>query len=265
MAGLEGQMREVLEQWSLRPMVEALIALRGVDVVTAMTVLAELGDLTRFDSPRELMSFLGLVPSEHSSGPRRCQGAITKTGNGHVRRVLVETAWSYRFPARKTRHLRCKASAAPPAVQAIVWAAQKRLCTRYRHLYNAGKAKCVVTTGGGPRVGGVPLGDCLRGDGPGPCNAGAELRDGPEFSTPCQRSAVYSKHAVPWTRCGELLLRCLPGRNATMRFRSKAGPKRNVLDSGRGRPVRRILVHAMRGLAQPDRPTSLDRGSSATK
>ena len=145
-AGLEGQMREVLEQWSLRPMVEALIALRGVDVVTAMTVLAELGDLTRFDSPRELMSFLGLVPSEHSSGPRRRQGAITKTGNGHVRRVLVESAWSYRFPARKTRHLRCKASAAPPAVQAIAWAAQKRLCTRYRHLYSAGKAKCVVTT-----------------------------------------------------------------------------------------------------------------------
>ena len=145
-AGLEGQMREVLERWSLRPMVEALIALRGVDVVTAMTVLAELGDLTRFDSPRELMSFLGLVPSEHSSGPRRRQGAITKTGNGHVRRVLVESAWSYRFPARKTRHLRCKASAAPPAVQAIAWAAQKRLCARYRHLYSAGKAKCVVTT-----------------------------------------------------------------------------------------------------------------------
>ena len=78
------------------------------------------------------------------------------------------------------------------------------------------------------------------------------------------RSAVYSKHAVPWTRRGEPLRR-LPGRNAIMRFRSKAEPKRNVLDSGRGRPVRRILVHAMRGLAQPDRPTSLDRGSSATK
>ena len=145
-AGLEGQMREALEQWSLRPVVEALVALRGVDVVTAMTVLAELGDLTRFDSPRELMSFLGLVPSEHSSGGRRRQGAITKTGNGHVRRVLVESAWSYRFPARKTRHLRRKASVAPPAVQAMAWAAQKRLCARYRHLYHAGKAKCVVTT-----------------------------------------------------------------------------------------------------------------------
>ena len=74
-----------------------------------MTVLAELGDLTRFDSPRELMSFLGLVPSERSSGGRRRGGKITKTGNGHARRVPVEAAWSYRFPARKTAHLRRKA------------------------------------------------------------------------------------------------------------------------------------------------------------
>ena len=145
-AGLEEQMRAGLQGWSLRPVAEALMALRGVDVVTAMTVLAELGDLTRFASPRELMSFLGLVPSEHSSGGRRRRGGITKTGNGHVRRVLVEAAWSYRFPARKTAHLRRKAQAAPPAVQAIAWAAQKRLCARYWHLYHAGKAKCQVTT-----------------------------------------------------------------------------------------------------------------------
>ena len=145
-AGLEEQMRAGLQGWSLRPVAEALMALRGVDVVTAMTVLAELGDLTRFASPRELMSFLGLVPSEHSSGGRRRRGGITKTGNGHVRRVLVEAAWSYRFPARKTAHLRRKAQAAPPAVQAIAWAAQKRLCARYWHLHHAGKAKCQVTT-----------------------------------------------------------------------------------------------------------------------
>ena len=132
-ASLEAQMREALERWSLRPVVEALMALRGVDVVTAMTVLAELGDITRFDSPRELMSFLGLVPSEYSSGRSRRQGAITKTGNGHVRRVLVESAWSYRFPARKTTRMRYRASAVPPTVQAMAWAAQKRLCARYRH------------------------------------------------------------------------------------------------------------------------------------
>jgi len=140
-AGLEAQMRAALEGWSLRAVVEALMALRGVDLITAMTVLAELGDLTRFDSPRQLMSFLGLVPSEHSSGGRRRQGALTKTGNGHVRRVLVEAAWAYRFPARKTAHLRRKAQSAPREVQAIAWAAQKRLCGRYWHLCQAGKAK----------------------------------------------------------------------------------------------------------------------------
>ena len=109
-------------------------------------MLAELGDLTRFDTPRELMSFLRLVPSERSSGERRRQGSITKTGNGHARRVLIEAAWCYRFPARKIAHWRRKASAAPTAVQAIAWAAQKRLCGRYRHLYHTGKAKCQVTT-----------------------------------------------------------------------------------------------------------------------
>jgi len=144
-AGLEDQMRRALATWSLRPAVEALTSLRGVKLITAMTVLAELGDLTRFDSPRQLMSFLGLVPSEHSSGERRRQGAITKTGNGHVRRVLVEAAWHYRHPARKTAHLRRKAAAAPAAVQALAWAAQKRLCARYRHLDYTGKAKCKVT------------------------------------------------------------------------------------------------------------------------
>ena len=144
-AGLEDQMRQALPAWSLRAVVEALMSLRGVNLITAMTVLAELGDLTRFDSPRQLMSFLGLVPSEHSSGDRRRQGAITKTGNGHVRRVLVEAAWHYRHPARKIAYLRRKAAAAPAPVQALAWAAQKRLCARYRHLDVAGKAKCKVT------------------------------------------------------------------------------------------------------------------------
>ena len=145
-ASLQAQMHEALRGWSLAPAVAGLRALRGVDTITAMTVLAELGDVTRFDSPRQLMSFLGLVPSEHSSGSRRRRGAITKTGNGHVRRVLVEAAWSYRHPARKTAHLRRKAAAAPEEVRALAWAAQKRLCARYRHLLHAGKARNQVTT-----------------------------------------------------------------------------------------------------------------------
>ena len=127
-ASLEAQMHEAVAGWSLAPAVAGLRALRGVDTITAMTVLAELGDLTCFDSPRQSMSFLGLVPCDHSSSERRRQGAITKTGNGHVRRVLVEAAWSYRHPARKTAHLRRKAAAVPEAVQAMAWAAQERAC-----------------------------------------------------------------------------------------------------------------------------------------
>ena len=145
-AGLEAQMHQALPNWSLAHVVEALMAMRGISLITAMTILAELGDLTRFDSPRQLMAFLGLVPSEHSSSNKRRQGAITKTGNGHVRRVLVESAWSYRFPARKTQVIQQRAERTSPTVQAIAWEAQKRLCGRYRRLMATGKVKQQVTT-----------------------------------------------------------------------------------------------------------------------
>ncbi|MDZ7802803.1 IS110 family transposase [Thiohalophilus sp.] len=145
-AQLEAQMRDHLGIWSLGVVAEALMALRGVSLVTAVTTLAELGDITRFDSPRELMGYLGLVPSEHSSGPSRRQGGITRTGNGHVRRVLVEAAWNYRFAARKTHCIERRAEKTSPQVQAIAWQAQKRLCGRYRTLMQAGKDKKQVTT-----------------------------------------------------------------------------------------------------------------------
>ncbi|MCY4303941.1 MAG: transposase, partial [Aestuariivita sp.] len=145
-ADLDEQIRAAATSWSLAPMVEALVSLRGLDVLSAVTVLAKLGDITRFDHPRQMMSFLGLVPSEHSSGQRRRTGTITKTGNRHVRRILVEAAWNYRFPARKTRHLNAKAKAAPERVQTLAWQAQKRHCGRYRHLSIANKHLCKVTT-----------------------------------------------------------------------------------------------------------------------
>ncbi len=145
-AALEGQMREALSGWSLRPVVESLMALRGVSLITAMTTLAELGDITRFDSPKQLMAYLGLVPSEHSSGGSRRQGRITRTGNGHVRRLLTEAAWNYRFPARKTRNIEKRAEQTSERVQTIAWEAQKRLCGRYRALLQAGKEKNRVTT-----------------------------------------------------------------------------------------------------------------------
>ena len=128
-----------LPEWSLAPVVDSLIALRGVDKLATIVLLAELGDISRFDSPKQLMGFLGLVPSEHSTGTRRRQGGITLTGNAHARRMLVESAWSYRFPARQTMHLKRKAKDASSEVKAIAWRAQKRLCGRYRQLTQAGK------------------------------------------------------------------------------------------------------------------------------
>jgi transposase len=136
---LTDQLMQALPGWSLAPVVDSLVALRGIDKLAATVLLAELGDISRFDSPKQLMAYLGLVPSEHSTGSRRRQGAITLTGNGHARRMLVECAWSYRFPARQTMHLKRKAKDASEMAKAIAWRAQKRLCGRYRQLSHAGK------------------------------------------------------------------------------------------------------------------------------
>ena len=120
-------------------MVEALQGLRGVQFTVAVTLVAELGDLTRFDNPRQLMSYLGLIPSEYSSGDRRRQGGITKAGNTHARRVLIEGAWAYRYPAKVSRHLQLRLEKLPKPIQDIRWKAQVRLCKRYRQLIARGK------------------------------------------------------------------------------------------------------------------------------
>jgi transposase len=93
---LELELHEQVKTWRLAPVVEALQALRGVQCTVAVTTVAELGDLTRFETPRQLMNYLGLTPSEYSSGGRRQQGGMTKTGTTHARRALVEGAWAYR-------------------------------------------------------------------------------------------------------------------------------------------------------------------------
>jgi len=123
-----------VERWRMQPVVRALMTLRGLDAVAATTIVAELGDLKRFAHPRELMGYVGLVPSEHSTGSARRQGAITKTGNSHVRRVLVEAAWNYRYSARISRDLQLRQEQQPPAIRAIAWRAQLRLNHRYRRL-----------------------------------------------------------------------------------------------------------------------------------
>lgn len=143
---LEQEMETAMANWTLAPVVEGLMALRGCRLITAMSVVAELGDITRFDSPRQLMKYLGLVPSEHSSGSKVQRGGITKTGNSHVRRVLTESAWTYRFPARKTGPLQRRAERTSVAVQAIAWKAQKRLCGRYQSLNARGVQKNKVCT-----------------------------------------------------------------------------------------------------------------------
>lgn len=127
-------LREQAATWRFAPVVAALTALRGMEFVAAVTVVAELGDLSRFAHPKELMSYLGLVPSEYSTGETRVQGAITKTGNGHVRRVLIESAWAYRYPARMSRPLVVRNQQQSQAVRDIAWRAQLRLCARYRYL-----------------------------------------------------------------------------------------------------------------------------------
>ena len=135
-----------LDDWSLAPVVRAVQSLRGMAMVNAATLFAELGDITRFAKPSQLMSFVGLVPSERSSGQTRRQGGITKAGNGIARRVLIEAAWSYRFPAKISREQLIRQEALAKPIRETAWKAQRRLCRRYRKLSAAGKPSVLVTT-----------------------------------------------------------------------------------------------------------------------
>jgi transposase len=132
---------ELVESWSLKPPVKALQALRGVNIITATVLAAELGDLTRFDTAPQLMGYLGLVPSEYSTGETRQQGRITRAGNSYARRILVEAAWAYRFRASKSAAIRARSRDVSEEVQRLAWRAQERLCARYRKLIARGKNK----------------------------------------------------------------------------------------------------------------------------
>jgi transposase len=143
---LEAHIRAELPNWSLAPVVQALQALRGMALVAAATLVAEVGDVSRFANPRQLMAYLGLVPCEHSSGSTRRQGGITKAGNGAARRMLIEAAWSYRFPARISRDLLLRQEGLAKPIRDTAWKAQERLCRRYRKLARTGKPATVVTT-----------------------------------------------------------------------------------------------------------------------
>src|ERR1700758_5453499 len=143
---LENAIREAVPEWSLAEVVTALQAVRGIDLIAAVGVLAEIGDLSRFQNPRQLMGYLGLVPSENSTGDKVKRGGITKAGNGRARRILVESAWSYRYPPRVSRDKQPKVEAAPRRVREIAWKAQTRLCGRFRSLERKGKRRTVIAT-----------------------------------------------------------------------------------------------------------------------
>lgn len=143
---LERAIREAIPEWSLAPVVMALQAMRGIDTVAAVTIIAELGDLTRFANPRELMGYLGLVPSESSTGDHVKRSGITKAGNRRARRILVEASWAYRHPPRIGRDKQAKVEAAPEPVREIAWKAQSRLSARYRALSRKGKRPTIVVT-----------------------------------------------------------------------------------------------------------------------
>jgi len=143
---LTDQIEELLPSWSMAPVVAALQAMRGVALVAAVTVVAEVGDFRRFINPRQLMAYLGLVPSEHSSGGSVRRGGITKAGNALARRVLIEGAWTYRMSARVSRTINHRLEPLSAEIRDIAWKAQVRLCARYRRLTASGKLKVVVTT-----------------------------------------------------------------------------------------------------------------------
>lgn len=143
---LEAAIIELVPQWSLGHVAEAMQAMRGVDIISAAIFLAEVGDLSRFDNPRQLMSYLGLVPGERSTGDTIKRGPITKAGNKRARRMLVESAWAYRFPPRVSTRQQQKLEKAPRIVREIAWKAQTRLTKRYRALSAKGKRSTVAVT-----------------------------------------------------------------------------------------------------------------------
>ena len=131
---------------SMRAVIAALQALRGIALISAATIVSEVGECSRFAKPRQLMGYSGAVSSEDSSGKRIRRGAITKTGNAHLRRVVIEAAWAYRYRPAVGAALRKRQASVSPAVTAIAWKAQHRLHARYRHLLARGKCKQEVVT-----------------------------------------------------------------------------------------------------------------------
>jgi len=143
---LDNELTHEIKTWRYYPVVKAIQAMRGIRLLVAAGVIAELGDLSRFDHPSKLMSYLGLVPKEHSSGPSRRLGAITKCGNSRARRLLVEGAHSYRYPAKISAEMQQRQEGLSKNIIDIAWKAQLRLCRRYQRLLQRGKHRNLIVT-----------------------------------------------------------------------------------------------------------------------
>jgi transposase len=141
---VEDQLREIVPTWSMAPVVESYQAMRGVSFIVAVTFASEIGDVRRFANPRQLMAFLGLVPSERSTGETVRRAGLTLCGNRRARRALIEGAWTYRYPARVSQRMQPRLQGLPKPVREIAWKAQIRLCSRYRRLTSAGKQTPLV-------------------------------------------------------------------------------------------------------------------------
>lgn len=146
LARLDRTIEEFLPGWSLAPIVDALQALRGIDLVVAVTFVVEVGDIRRFENPRQLMGYLGLVPEERSTGETVRRGSITKMGNARLRQLLIESAWTYRFPPRVGAAKLLKLQRVPPKIREIAWKAQSRLTARFRAFVARGKKLTVTCT-----------------------------------------------------------------------------------------------------------------------
>jgi len=141
---LDNELAHIASQWRFYPVVKAIQSMRGLSLIVAMGLICELGDLTRFDHPRKLMAYIGLVPSEHTSSDKRRLGGITKMGNTRARRLLVEGAHSYRYQPKVSVEMEKRQEGLPQEIKNIAWQAQLRLCRRYQRLMHRGKHRNIV-------------------------------------------------------------------------------------------------------------------------
>jgi transposase len=189
---LEEEIQRTVPAWRWAPVVRAFMALRGVALLHAATLVAELGDLSRFAHPSQLMAYLGLVPSEDTTGDDRRQGGITKMGNAPARRALVEAAWNYRCPPRITPPLQKRQEGIPQAVRDIAWNAQRRLYHRFTHLTRVGRKKSQVAATAVARELSGFVWDIARRVQPRPPSPAAQT-----LSTPTSLTDVSSRRSAP--------------------------------------------------------------------